>query len=174
LSTVTGGGTAADVGETTALQLPVKDAKYLNRQYRELNSRESDGVGETAFCLFRVGNTLRVHQAGTLEASESSVTYTTANCRTDVFGMEFVNIYGLAHFHPPSSRPVLSGPETAADPDQNDKSSFLNGAYVVSCVQAGLMTTKDGERTEAFRCYGKPESGDVDDEFPEIPVVIGE
>ncbi|QLG61980.1 hypothetical protein [Halorarum salinum] len=152
----------------TPLELPQEDAQYLNRVYRELNTRSGDEVGEQGYCLDVVNGRLSVQQAGTIEAREDRVTYTTANC------LFRGSIAGTAHFHPPSSRPVLSGPSTSAHPDFNDKLALLESSHRFSCVQAGLMTTTPGDQTRAFRCYLKPASGEITDEFPEIRVEVSE
>lgn len=148
------------------LELPQSEAEYLNRVYRDLNAGRTERVGEQAYCIDLVDRRMSVQQAGTIEASEHQVRFTTANC---LFSSQS---RGLLHFHPPQSRPVLSGPDTAVNGDSNDKESFLASSFEVSCVQAGLMTEDVGDRTRALRCYVKPASGDIDDEFPEVPVEI--
>lgn len=150
----------------TTLTLPQADAQYLNRVYQELNTRPNDRVGEQGYCLDVVNGRLSVQQAGTIEARESRVVFTTANC--------LGTPDGTAHFHPPSSRPVLSGPTTAVHAEFNDKRALLESDQQFSCVQAGLMTTTPGERTRAFRCYVKPSSGQIQEEFPEIRVEVQE
>lgn len=157
--------TATTVNESTTLTLPQEDAEYLNRAYRDLNMREGDRVGEQAYCIDLIENRMSVQQAGTLEAREDRVRFTLDNC---LFEPDAV-----AHFHPLGSDPVLSGPDTAVNGESNDKDTFLQMENIqISCVQAGAMTTEPGERTQAFRCYRKPATGDIDDPFPEVPVVI--
>lgn len=154
---------AAKVTANTTLQLPVEDAQYLNRAYKDLNQVQNDGVGEQAYCLSLVGDRLSVQQAGTIEASESKVKYTLSNCIEPVASL---------HYHPPGSEPVLSGPDTAVNEEFNDKRALLDSGLQFSCVQSGVTTTESGQRTAALRCYLPPESGYVGDTFPEIPVEI--
>ncbi|WP_207587113.1 hypothetical protein [Halomontanus rarus] len=146
--------------ENTTLRLSQTDASYVNRIYREL-----DGYTETGYCIHLIGDEMRVTKAATLEATESTLKLSTANCYV---------IDGTLHTHPPNSRPVLSGPETSVSEVFNDKQSLLVSSYRLSCVQAGLVTTTAGERTQALRCYTVPESDDIGDEFPEISVRIAE
>jgi len=144
------------------LTFSVSDVQYLNRAYDELNTRTGDRVGETAYCLTQGrGGVVEVTRAGTLEAGEGSVTFTTSNCRG--------NVVGTLHFHPPSSRPVLSEPSTGDN--VSDKQSLLESPYRVMCVQSRLVVEEGGVRTENLRCYEQPRSGEVSDVFPEVPVM---
>lgn len=157
---------ATDVTANTTLMLPVEDAQYLNRQYKELNQKQGDGVGEQGYCVSLVGNRLSVQQAGTLAASEDKVSFTTANCK-------FPNgVVGLLHFHPPYSEPELSGPETAVDERFNDKRTLVASEFRLSCVMAGLIPDEPGKQPAALQCYLPPESGYVGDTFPAVPVEI--
>jgi len=147
------------ISSNTTLELSVEDAQYMNRIYREL-----DGYTETGYCVVLLGSEIRVSKAATLEATAETLKFTTSNCQE--------RVDGTIHTHLPDSEPVLSGSGTAAREDYNDKKSLLVAGYEISCVQAGLVTTTAGQRTAALRCYTKPASGDIADEFPELPVVV--
>ena len=160
---------SGQVTANTTLVLPVEDAAYLNRAYRDLNTRTGDSVGEQGYCIDVVNGRMSVQQAGTLKASESSVTFTTANC---FLGSVSDSPKGILHFHPLGSDPELSGPDTSVHPEMNDKSTLLSSGFVFSCVQAGIIPEEPGADPAALKCYMKPASGDIDDVFPEVPVVI--
>lgn len=156
-------------GEVDEYSVPQGEVEYVNRIYRELNTGEGDGVGETGFCVVRNGESLSFVKAGTIEASESSLVFTTANCRAMFLTGEIV---GTLHFHPPNSRPVLSGPDTAVNPDMNDKKSFLDSSFELSCVQAGLSSTSPGSVLDRLRCFQKPGDGNIDSEFPRVELKV--
>lgn len=152
------------VSANMTLHLPVHDVQYLNRQYKELNRKQHDGVGEQAYCLSLVGNRLSVQQAGTLKASEDKITYTLSNC---------VKPVATLHFHPPYGDPVLSGPDTAVNGRFNDKRALLDSSGLLfSCVMAGLIREEPGANPAALKCYLPPESGYIGDTFPEVPVEV--
>lgn len=156
----------ADSNEVTAnttLELPVEDAKYLNRAYTDLNVQRGDGVGEQGYCLSLVGNRLSVQQAGTVEASEERVVFRTANC---------LDPQAILHFHPQWSEPVLSGPDTSVDEEFNDKRALLESDFQFSCVMAGPIPEEPGKEPAALQCYLPPESGYIGDTFPAVPVEI--
>lgn len=150
---VVGGGSPGDVDQ---IRISRSTAERLNTVYRDLNTRTGDGVGEQAYCIKLDNGVMRVQQAGTIRADEDSVTYSISNCGV---------IDGSLHFHPPDSVPRLS---------DTDKETLVSSPYPISCVQSGLMSTVPGTTTGQLKCYRKPASGDVDDEFPEIPVIVAE
>ncbi|MFB6209565.1 MAG: hypothetical protein ABEJ56_05540 [Candidatus Nanohaloarchaea archaeon] len=163
-SSTVGELSAASTASEDGLVLSQNDAKYLNRIYTELNTGSGDRVGETGFCIDKIGDRISVQKAGTLKSSESSTTFTTANC--------VGTVDGTLHFHPPSSEAVLSGPETSVSEQFNDKRSFLESSFELSCVMAAPIQKDKGSSLSNLRCFQKPADANIGSVFPEVEVNV--
>lgn len=117
---------------TTPYYLRVEDAEYLNRIFKERSH-------EVAYCGLVTETDqlwLRPWLADTESASETTVTYTSANCPTGPNNV-------LMHTHP-------SG---AARLSERDKQQLKVAQKEVMCIQVGQLSTEPKTYVNNLVCY---------------------
>lgn len=137
----------ADSGTVDELEISKSDAEFMNRLYRERTH-------EVGYCGMVTDRKIDIWTGDTINASGSHIVFSTSNCpfRPDA----------LIHSHPSGSIEL----------SEQDKETFLDSDLGYSCIHGGPISTESSSSAVNLRCYKKPESGDMDDRFPEIPVEI--
>lgn len=139
-------------GAPEAFVLPVEEARYLNRLFRE-------STHEIAYCgQLTTGENLpvvTVWKADTVQSDAEQIKFKTGNCPD---GSPEV----LLHTHP-------SGTLTLSD---RDKRTLTNHSAQFMCVQGGQTPTQSGRQLTNIACYHQQSSDTDKITFSRVTVVL--
>lgn len=141
-----------DVGSPEAIVLPVEEARYLNRLFRE-SSHEIAYCGELT--PDETLPELEVWKADTIQSDAETIQFKTENCPD---GAPEV----LLHTHPNGVMGL----------SEQDKRTLANHSAEIMCVQGGTVEVQAGQELRNIVCYRKGLSNREDSGPKKVAVIV--